>query len=108
MDRIKLTFMDCKYAIHEKCGVIVATAKFEFMNREFSVQGKAKCPPYIFDERKGKKLARARAERSAYIIARNSIKTLKKNAEKAVSIVNNSLDFFNDCISHQNNYINTF
>lgn len=108
MDRIKLTFMDCKYAIHEKCGVIVATAKFKFMNREFSVQGKAKCLPYIFDEHKGKKLARARAERSAYIIARNSIKTLKKNAEKVVSIVNNSLDFFNDCISHQNNYINTF
>ena len=108
MDRIKLTFMDCKYAVHEECGVVVATAKFKFMNREFSVQGKAKCLPYIFDERKGKKLARARAERSAYIIARNSIKTLKKNAEKAVSIVNNSLDFFNDCISHQNIYINTF
>lgn len=108
MNRIKLTFTDCKYAVHEECGVVVATAKFKFMNKWFSVQGKAKCLPCMFDEHEGKRLARARAERSAYIIARNSIKALKKDAEKALSIVNTSLDFFNDCISHQDDYIDTF
>lgn len=108
MDRIKLTFMDCKYAVHEECGVVVATAKFKFLHKEFSVQGKAKCLPCMFDEHEGKRLARARAERSAYIIARNSIKALKKDTEKALRIVNTSLDFFNDCISHQDDYIDTF
>ena len=108
MERIKLTFMDCNYAVHEKCGVVVATAKFKFMNKVFSVQGKAKCLPCIFNEHEGKRLARARAERSAYIIARNSIKALKKDVEKALSIVNTSLDFFNDCITHQDDYINEF
>ena len=108
MDRIKLTFMDCKYAVHEECGIVVATVKFKFLNQKFSVQGKAKCLPWIFDEHEGKRLARARAERSAYIIARNSIKALKKDAERALSIVNTSLDFFNDCISHQDDYIDTF
>lgn len=49
MNRIKLTFMDCKYAVHEKCGVVVATAKFKFLHKEFSVQGKAKCLPCMFD-----------------------------------------------------------
>ena len=32
----------------------------------------------------------------------------KKDAEKALSLVNTSLDFFNDCILHQDNYIDTF
>ena len=108
MERIKLTFMDCNYAVHKDCGVVVATAKFKFMNKWFSVQGKAKCLPSMFDVNIGKKIARARAERSAYIIARNSIKALKKDAEKALSIVNTSLDFFNDCITHQDDYINEF
>ena len=108
MNRIKLTFMDCKYAVHEECGVVVATAKFKVLNEGFSVQGKAKCLPCIFDEHEGKRLARARAERSAYIIARNYLRTMKKNIEKSLSITNISLDFFNDCISHQDDYIDTF
>ena len=108
MNRIKLTFMDCKCAVHRECGAVVATAKFKFMNKEFSVQGKAKCPPCMFDENEGKRLARARAERSAYIMARNYLKSTRKSIEKALSITNTSLDFFNDCISHQNDYIDTF
>ena len=108
MDRIKLTFMDCKYAVHEECSVVVATAKFKFMNKEFSVQGKAKCLPCMFDEHEGKRLARARAERSAYIRARQEIKIIKKRIERQLNIVNSSLDFFNDCITHQDDYINEF
>ena len=108
MDRIKLTFMDCKYAVHEECGIVVATVKFKFLNQGFSVQGKAKCLPCIFDEHEGKKLARARAERSAYIRARQEIKIIKKRIERQLNIVNSSLDFFNDFISHQDDYIDTF
>ena len=108
MKRMKLTFTDCKCAVHRECGVVVATAKFTFINKEFSVQGKAKCLPCIFDEHEGKRLARARAERGAYIIARNYLKSIRKSTEKALSIINSSLDFFNDCISHQDDYIDTF
>ena len=108
MNRIKLTFTDCKCAVHREYGVVVATAKFKFMNKEFSVQGKAKCLPCIFDEHEGKRLARARAERNAYIIARNHLRIMKKSIEKSLSIINSSLDFFNDCISHQDDYIDTF
>ena len=108
MERIKLTFMDCNYAVHKDCGVVVATAKFKIFGEVLTVKGKSMCPPSMFDVNIGKKIARARAERSAYIIARNSIKALKKDAEKALSIVNTSLDFFNDCILHQDNYIDTF
>ena len=108
MERIKLTFMDCNYAVHKDCGVVVATAKFKFMNKGFSVQGKAKCLPCMFDEHEGKRLARARAERSAYIRARQEIKIIKKRIERQLNIVNSSLDFFNDCITHQDDYINEF
>lgn len=108
MSRIKLTFTDCKCAVHRECGVVVATAKFKFMNKEFSVQGKAKCLPWMFDEHEGKRLARARAERGAYIIARSYLKSTRKSTEKILSIIDSSLDFFNDCISHQDNYIDTF
>ena len=108
MERIKLTFMDCNYAVHKDCGVVVATAKFKFLNEDFSVQGKAKCLPCIFDEHEGKRLARARAERSAYIRARQEIKIAKKRIERQLNIVNSSLDFFNDCITHQDDYINEF
>ena len=108
MERIKLTFMDCNYAVHKDCGVVVATAKFKFMNKVFSVQGKAKCLPCMFDVNIGKKIARARAERSAYIRARQEIKIIKKRIERQLNIVNSSLDFFNDCITHQDDYINEF
>ncbi len=108
MDRIKLVFMDCRYAIHANYGVVIATVKYKFLGKTFSVQGKAKCPPGIFEEMEGKRLARARAERSAYIVARNGIKKMLKNLDKATQIANNSLDFFNNCISHQDSYIYTF
>lgn len=108
MDRIKLVFMDCKYAVHANYGVVIATVKYKFMGKTFSTQGKSKCPPSIFKEKEGKRLARARAERSAYIIARNSIKGMIKNLNRTIQIANNSLDFFNDCVLHQDNYINTF
>ena len=108
MDRIKLTFMDCKYAVHEECGVVVATAKFKIFGEVLTIKGKSMCPPSMFDVNIGKKIARARAERSAYIIARQEIKIIKKRIERQLNIVNSSLDFFNDCITHQDDYINEF
>ena len=108
MDRIKLTFMDCKYAVNEKCGVVVATAKFKIFGEVLTVKGKSMCPPSMFDVNIGKKIARARAERSAYIRARQEIKIIKKRIERQLNIVNSSLDFFNDCITHQDDYINEF
>ncbi len=108
MERIKLTFMDCNYAIHKDCGVVVATAKFRIFGEMLTVKGKSMCPPSIFDINIGKKIARARAERSAYIRARQEIKIAKKRMERQLNIVNSSLDFFNDCITHQDEYINEF
>ena len=108
MERIKLTFMDCNYAVHKDCGVVVATAKFKIFGEVLTVKGKSMCPPSMFDINIGKKIARARAERSAYIRARQEIKIIKKRIERQLNIVNSSLDFFNDFISHQDDYIDTF
>lgn len=108
MERIKLTFMDCNYAVHKDCGVVVATAKFKIFGEVLTVKGKSMCPPSMFDVNIGKKIARARAGRSAYIRARQETKTIKKYIERQLNIVNSSLDFFNDCITHQDDYINEF
>ena len=106
MERIKLTFMDCNYAVHKDCGVVVATAKFKIFGEVLTIKGKSMCPPSMFDVNIGKKIARARAERSAYIRARQEIKIIKKHIERQLNIVNSSLYFFHACITHHTNYIN--
>lgn len=108
MKRIKLTFLDCKYSIHEENGVVIAKSSFNYLGMKFTTTGIARCAPDIFDINIGKKLARARAERSAYMIARNKVKEAIESISRSVELFNRSLDFFNDCILHQDNYIETF
>ena len=57
MERIKLTFMDCNYAVHKDCGVVVATAKFKIFGEVLTIKGKSMCPPSMFDVNIGKKIA---------------------------------------------------
>lgn len=108
MNRIKLTFLDCKYSIHAENGVVIAKSSFNYIGMKFTTTGVARCTPSIFDIHTGKKLARARAERAAYIVVRNKIKETIKAINKSKELFYNSLDFFNDCILHQDNYIETF
>lgn len=108
MNRVKLIFLDCRYSIHEEQGVVIAKSSFKWMNKTFTTTGVARCNPAIFDKRAGKQLARARAERRAYIIVKEDIIKVLKLLNKSVETFNNSLDFFNNCIQHQDEYIETF
>ena len=118
MERIKLVFEKCDYVVKENDGVVVAliTANiskcirntYRYIDEVIKVKGVARCHRDNFNETTGKKLARAKAERSAYIEARNILRDELRDINKDVSIFNTSIDFFNECIDHQNDYINEF
>lgn len=118
MERIKLVFKKCDYVVKENDGVVIAliTAHFDkyvkgvdrYIGEVIKVTGVARCHRDTFDEATGKKLARAKAERSAYIKARNILRDELRDINKGVSTFNTSIDFFNECIDHQDDYINEF
>ena len=118
MERIKLVFDKCNYVVKENDGVVVAliTAHIDkyvkgvdrYVMENIKVTGVARCHRDTFDETTGKKLARAKAERSAYIAARNILRNELRDINKGISTFNTSIDFFNECIDHQDDYINEF
>ena len=118
MERIKLVFKKCDYVVKENDGVVIAliTAHFDkyvkgvdrYVMENIKVTGVARCHRDTFDENTGKKLARAKAERSAYIAARNILRNELRDINKGISTFNTSIDFFNECIDHQDDYINEF
>lgn len=115
MERIKLQFMNCQYITSAEKGVVVARVTFKIKKYTFKIKkytfttkGVAKCEPSIYDEKIGKRLARARAEKEAYIIARNIINKYHKYLLSILDKVCNSKAFFNSCIDHQKEYINKF
>lgn len=118
MERIKLVFDKCNYVVKENDGVVIAliTAHISkyirnscrYIDEVIKVTGVARCHRDNFDETTGKKLARAKAERSAYIKARNILRDELRDINKDVSTFNTSIDFFNECIDHQDDYINEF
>ena len=118
MERIKLVFEKCDYVVKENDGVVIAliTAHidkymkniWEYFDKVIKVTGVARCHRDNFDETTGKKLARAKAERSAYIAARNILRNKLRDINKDISTFNTSIDFFNECIDHQDDYINEF
>jgi hypothetical protein len=118
MERIKLVFKTCDYVVKENDGVVIAliTAHIdkymknicEYFDEVIKVTGVARCHRDNFDETTGKKLARAKAERSAYIAARNILRNKLRDINKDISTFNTSIDFFNECIDHQDDYINEF
>lgn len=118
MERIKLVFVKCDYVVKENDGVVIAliTAHIdkymknigEYFDEVIKVTGVARCHRDNFDETTGKKLARAKAERSAYIAARNIFRNKLRDINKDISTFNASIDFFNECIDHQDDYINEF
>ena len=118
MERIKLVFEKCDYVVKENDGVVVAsiTAHIDkyvkgadrYIGEVIKATGVARCYRDSFNEITGKKLARAKAERSAYVKARNILRDELRDINKGVSTFNTSIDFFNECIDHQDDYINEF
>lgn len=118
MERIKLVFEKCDYVVKENDGVVVAlitahinkclTNTCSYLDEVIKVTGVARCHRDNFNEATGKKLARAKAERSAYIAARNILRNKLRDINKDISTFNTSIDFFNECIDHQDDYINEF
>lgn len=118
MERIKLVFKTCDYVVNENKNVVtvILTAQlYKYMqntcillDENIKAVGIARCYRDTFDETIGKKIARARAERNAYIEARNILCDKIRNINKDISILNTSIDFFNECIDNQDDYINEF
>lgn len=118
MERIKLTFKKCDFVVNESKNVVTAiiTAQFDkylkntsiYLGEEIKAVGIARCYRDNFDETTGKRIARAKAERNAYIEARNILRNEIRNINKDISSLNTSIDFFSDCIDHQDDFINEF
>lgn len=66
-----------------------------YVMENIKVTGVARCHRDTFDETTGKKLARAKVERSAYIEARNILRDELRDINNGVSTFNTSIDFFN-------------
>lgn len=105
---MKLTFLECKYHVSKENGTVVARAYFSFCGEKFNTIGVARAKKEDFIPIEGKRLARARAEKKAYILVKNCIKDNIKCIEREKEISINSLNFYTQCIEHQNEYIKTF
>lgn len=107
-ERFKVKSVNCKYVVISQLKAVVATAKFKFLGVTFETKGKAIAKNEEFNVEIGKRLARARAEKKAYIIARNEIKRQLKDTNKLLNILINTSVFLEECIDHQTDYIKSF
>lgn len=114
VETFKLKHIGLEYKINEEKGVVTAIEKFQagllFRTKKTFV-GVAKLNKEkgdVFDVEKGKKLARAKAEKEAFSWFKGEIKRLLKSN----SVFRNKLDAtllkFNEYIEHQKEYIKTF
>lgn len=108
MERIKVKSISCNYKVFKENGVVIATAEFEFLHKKFTCVGKAHTNEWYFVEETGKKLARARAEKQAYVKARGIARGLRKVSNSITNALDNTINHLDKCIEHQNEYIKDF
>jgi cytochrome c biogenesis factor len=107
-ERFKVKSVNCEYGVIPQRKTVVAKAKFEFQGVTFKTEGKAIAKNEEFNVEIGKKLARARAEKKAYIIARNKTECQIKDTNKLLDILINTTVFLEECRDHQTDYIKSF
>lgn len=107
MERFKLQFINFNYVVNEKEGVVICICKVKPKeeNNVITVTGIARAGKYSFDVNVGKKLARARAEKQAYIEFKNHISNILETYVCVVDKLVHTIDFMSDCIDHQDDYI---
>jgi cytochrome c biogenesis factor len=107
-ERFKVKSVNCEYELLPLRKTVVAKAKFEFQGITFKTEGKATAKNEEFNLETGKKLARARAEKKAYIIAKNETEKQIKDASNLMDVLINTSWFLGKCRDHQTDYIKSF
>lgn len=111
-EHYKLRNKSIKYTVQEDKGIVVAQAVFKPCTcGTFLTIGVAKVNKEAgdtFDVEKGKKLARAKAEKEAFIKHKLIAMREKKNIERILAKLENTIDKMNANIQHQNEYIKSF
>lgn len=125
-ERFVLSSNSLKYIFNEENDATICIGNFKVILRGFPIKTISrtdfciKLPMDEYNEEFGKKLARAKMERNAYIWFKNYLMSInlndltaltipvqkkKINPHKLLTYINNSIKFAEDMIAHQNHYI---
>lgn len=114
MEKFKLKFGNVKYQVDEVKKVVVARLKTYWNGTNgyynpIHTIGVARCAKDdTFNIKKGKQLARARAEKEAYIQYQNILYSLKKRTDDYSASLRYTINCMKDYIQHQKDYIKQF
>lgn len=118
----KLKCIDLQYKVNEEKGTVTAIETFTLpyslwlrltsqKSKDFTTIGVAKVNKEageVFNVEIGKKLARAKAEKEAFVQFKLMALEYREEALRALQIANNTIEKMNDCILHQKEYIKSF
>lgn len=117
-ETFKLKNISIDYKINEEKGIVVAIEKFDFpsgfkkkYNDHIKTTGVAKVNKEageIFNAEIDKKIARAKAEKEAFIQFKLRVLEMKCKLEGLLTITNNTIDKMTTNIQHQKEYIKSF
>lgn len=114
MEKKKLKFGNVYYKVNIEKKIVVAHLETYYWTPRVGINqiksiGVARCSSEdTFDELQGKRLARAKAEKAAYIVFREELKKEKSIVEDNLNSLNYSIDCMTDYINHQKKYIKSF
>lgn len=111
--KIKVQQNYLTYKVNEEKKVVTAIENFTFapFGTLITTIGVAKCNSSkgdSFDVEKGKKLARAKAEKKAFQLFAKEIKALHKRTKRFLETIETAINKNNEYIGHQKEYIATF
>lgn len=111
--KVKLSMINCSFKVDGEKKTVVAIietkSKIGPYSKKLKTVGVAKCDTNdTYDAQKGMRLARARAEKEAYIIHRNRLEMLLKSLNENCAILSMQLNKTKQYISHQKEYIKSF
>lgn len=109
MENLKLRHLEHSFKIDKQNKVVVCKAKFRtFDGDEFLITGMAMAKNEEFNEKTGKRLARARAEKEAYVKYSDYLKEKIRKQTDYLNSLGISLEYTAKNLKHQKVYIGTF
>lgn len=111
---MKLQELSINYQIHEEHNTVVAKLESRVLDNSgfsihfFAATGVARAENEPFNEAKGKKLARARAEKKVYLQYRDFLKKEIHDLDNKINEYTIALNKVNTHIENQKEYIKTF
>lgn len=113
----KLKCINLQYKVNEESGSVTAIEKFcnplwtRRSPKTFTTIGVAKVNKEAgetFNVEIGKKVARAKAEKEAFVQFKLITLDYKKGVQRILQKLDNTVDKMNTCIQHQKEYIKSF